>query len=293
MFSPETIVSNSTVADNSDYIQGLYPYATHAHLMGYQPQDPIGAVDNVYTQPEKIISNDTVADNSDYIQGLYPYATHAHLMDYKPQSPIGAIEITHTQTVENKQTATTSNINISNDTTENITTTSATTVASDVKYHTAVNVGEIITGQGGNPPLSGSVLYAGSKVSTDITGSSVATSTIKPVNNQSSAGANANVKYHTAVNVGEIITGQGGNPPLAGSVLYAGSKVSTDITGTNTAYNSVNTQTANDTTAIDDNGDTMNYDVVIVGGGPAGLSTAIKMKQLAQQGRTGNIRLCR
>ena len=38
------------MVDKKDNVNKDYPHATHYYRMDYQPQDPIGAVDNIYVQ---------------------------------------------------------------------------------------------------------------------------------------------------------------------------------------------------------------------------------------------------
>lgn len=117
-------------------------------------------------------------------------------------------------------------------------------------------------------------------------------------------------EYDKKIKVGEIIVGTGGDAPLENSVLYNGSDVSRKSNGLDTVvinkaekdlpdnnnippyatqspppYASVKQEADSSQT------DVMNYDVLIVGAGPSGLSTAIQIKKQAIQEQR-DVRVC-
>ena len=172
----------------------------------------------------------------------------------------------------------------------------------------------ITEGIGGEIVLPGSVLYAGSDVARKAMGinDTVIVATSPSIPSPSIPSPNVteatNNAHAIATNVvaGVIIEGIGGKPALEGSVLYTGSKVARDAvcvadsvnvkaTPSTAPYNTTSTApygatqspsapyTTATQTAVPDEDEAMQYDVLIVGGGASGLSTAIRLKQMAQE----------
>ena len=278
-------------AKDTKRVAELYSNATHPERMEYAQQESLGDVFEPVPLNDVAVENAAI-DNSGYILSLYPNATHPDCMTHVPQKPLGDIEqqvqasdsvvegaVIHSANTQEPQKAKKAQV----------------TIASDIKP------GAITEGTGGEIILPGSVLYAGSDVARKAMRANdtviIATSPSIPSPNLTGATNNAHVIATNFV-VGAIIEGIGGTPALEDSVLYAGSKIARDAMGVTDIVNvkatpstspygatqlySVPYATATQTTVPDEE-EAMQYDVLIVGGGASGLSTAIRLKQIAQE----------
>ena len=235
------------------------------------------------------------AKDTKRVAGLYPNATHPERMEYAQQKSLGDIE----------QPAQVSNAVVEDTVMQGTNTQEPQTKQKDqVTIASDIKPGTITEGIGGEIVLPGSVLYAGSDVARKAMGVNgtviFPTSPSIPSPNVTEATNNAPAIAKNVV-AGVIIEGIGGTPALEGSVLYAGSKgvkdgvnvkvapnISPETSTPSTApygltQSSCAPYTTATQTAVPDEDEAMQYDVLIVGGGASGLSTAIRLKQMAQE----------
>ena len=178
------------------------------------------------------------------IKSLYPYATHPQLMTYEQQENLyGFIEQIEIVSKQEPIIKTVEEQDVLKDVESEVEVPDIKKTLISREYNKNIKVGEITVGTGDNTPLENSVLYSGSDVSRKSNG-------------------------------------------LDRVVINKAEKVLSGLFDNNTPAYAQQSQPAYASGVEQNNSsetDAMEYDVLIVGAGPSGLSTAIQIKKQAIQ----------